>query len=152
MTEKEFMQQIWRPYDTITTGDGVRGKVLSVSFSTKSVRAFVSGAPEWLRCELIETHTTAKGGDADEVGLIEELRTKLSFANERIELQQEHIRELEEKLTRNYAGDLLKNVNIITASIAEKKKRIEKMEACMTDIQSIIAKMTAENSEEDNNI
>lgn len=152
MTEKEFMQQIWRPYDTITTGDGVRGKVLSVSFSTKSVRAFISGAPEWLRCELIETHTTAKGGDADEVGLIEELRTKLSFANERIELQQEHIKELEEKLNRNYAGDLLKNVNIITASIAEKKKRIEKMEACMTDIQSIIAKMTAENSEEDNNI
>lgn len=146
------MQQIWRPYDTITTGDGVRGKVLSVSFSTKSVRAFISGAPEWLRCELIETHTTAKGGDADEVGLIEELRTKLSFANERIELQQEHIKELEEKLNRNYAGDLLKNVNIITASIAEKKKRIEKMEACMTDIQSIIAKMTAENSEEYNNI
>ncbi len=142
MTEKEFQKQIWRPYDTITTADGVPGKVLGVSFSTKSVRAFISGAPEWIRCELIETHSTAKGGNADEVALIDDLQTKLSFAKERLELQQERIKELESKLSRNYAGELLKNVNIILNVIGEKKKRTEKMESCMQQILDVISGMS----------
>ena len=144
MTEKEFQRQIWRPYDTITTADGVPGKVLGVSFTTKSVRAFISGAPEWVRCELIESHGSARGGDADEVALIDELQTKLSFANQRIEVQQEHIKELEEKLSRNYAGELLKNVNIILNSASEKKKRAERVESCMQQILDTIEKMKAE--------
>ena len=144
MTEKEFQRQIWRPYDTITTADGVPGKVLGVSFTTKSVRAFISGAPEWVRCELIESHSSARGGDADEVALIDELQTKLSFANQRIEVQQEHIKELEEKLSRNYAGELLKNVNIILNSASEKKKRAERVESCMQQILDTINKMKAE--------
>ena len=141
MTEKKFLRQIWRPHDTITTTDNVPGKVLGVSFTTKSVRAFISGAPEWVRCDLIESHSTARGGDADEVALIDELQKKLSFANERIELLQEHAREMEEKLSRNYAGDLLKNVNIILATAAEKKKRIEKLEGCMQQIAATLEKM-----------
>ena len=144
MSEKEFQRQIWRPYDTITTADGVPGKVLGVSFTTKSVRAFISGAPEWVRCELIESHSSARGGDADEVALIDELQTKLSFANQRIEVQQEHIKELEEKLSRNYAGELLKNVNIILNSASEKKKRAERVESCMQQILDTIEKMKAE--------
>jgi seryl-tRNA synthetase len=144
MTEKEFQRQIWRPYDTITTADGVPGKVLGVSFTTKSVRAFISGAPEWVRCELIESHSSARGGDADEVALIDELQTKLSFANQRIEVLQEHIKELEEKLSRNYAGELLKNVNIILNSASEKKKRAERVESCMQQILDTIEKMKAE--------
>ena len=144
MSEKEFQRQIWRPYDTITTADGVPGKVLGVSFTTKSVRAFISGAPEWVRCELIESHSSARGGDADEVTLIDELQTKLSFANQRIEVQQEHIKELEEKLSRNYAGELLKNVNIILNSASEKKKRAERVESCMQQILDTIEKMKAE--------
>ena len=144
MTEKEFQRQIWRPYDTITTADGVPGKVLGVSFTTKSVRAFISGAPEWVRCELIESHSSARGGDADEVALIDELQTKLTFANQRVEVQQEHIKELEEKLSRNYAGELLKNVNIILNSASEKKKRAERVESCMQQILDTINKMKAE--------
>ena len=144
MSEKEFQRQIWRPYDTITTADGVPGKVLGVSFTTKSVRAFISGAPEWVRCELIESHSSARGGDADEVALIDELQTKLSFANQRVEVQQEHIKELEEKLSRNYAGELLKNVNIILNSASEKKKRAERVESCMQQILDTIEKMKAE--------
>jgi seryl-tRNA synthetase len=141
MTEKDFLRQIWRPHDTITTADNVPGKVLGVSFTTKSVRAFISGAPEWVRCELIESHSTARGGDADEVALIDELQTKLSFANQRVELLQEHVKEQEEKLSRNYAGDLLKNVNIILNTAAEKKKRIEKLENCMQQILDTLEKM-----------
>ena len=142
MTEKEFQRQIWRPYDTITTAEGVPGKVLGVAFSTKSVRAFISGAPEWIRCELIETHTTAKGGNADEVALISELQTSLSLAKDRAELQQERIKELESKLSRNYAGELLKNVNIIMNVVSDKKKRVEKMDECMRQILETIAVMT----------
>lgn len=149
MTEKEFLRQIWRPHDTITTTDNVPGKVLGVSFTTKSVRAFISGAPEWVRCELIESHSTARGGDADEVALIEELQKKLSFANERVELLQEHVKELEEKTSRNYAGDLLKNVNIILATAAEKKKRIEKVETCMQQVLETLEKMGVSSEQEE---
>ena len=149
MTEKEFLRQIWRPHDTITTTDNVPGKVLGVSFTTKSVRAFISGAPEWVRCELIESHSTARGGDADEVALIEELQKKLSFANERVELLQEHVKELEEKTNRNYAGDLLKNVNIILTTAAEKKKRIEKVETCMQQVLETLEKMGVSSEQEE---
>ena len=83
MTEQDFLRQVWRPYDKITTADGVPGKVLGVSFTTKSVRAFISGAPEWVSCTLIETHTTGKGADGDDVAIIEELHNKvLHQANE----------------------------------------------------------------------
>ena len=77
MTEQDFLRQVWRPYDKITTADGVPGKVLGVSFTTKSVRAFISGAPEWVSCTLIETHTTGKGGDGDDLAIIEELHNKV---------------------------------------------------------------------------
>lgn len=45
MTEQDFLKQIWRPYDQITIADGIRGKVLGVNFSAKSVRAYISGSP-----------------------------------------------------------------------------------------------------------
>ena len=85
MTEQDFLRQVWRPYDKITTADGVPGKVLGVSFTTKSVRAFISGAPEWVKCELIETHMTAKGGDADDTAIIEELHNKIMSLNNQVE-------------------------------------------------------------------
>lgn len=143
------MRQIWRPHDTITIADNVPGKVLGVSFTTKSVRAFISGAPEWVHCDLIESHSTARGGDADEVSLIDELQKKLSFANGRIEALQEHIKELEEKLGRNYSGDLLRNVNVILTSTGEKKKRIERLEGCMQQILATLEKMGVETEQEE---
>ena len=148
MTEKEFQRQVWRPYDQITTCDGVPGKVLQVAFNTKSVRAFISGAREWVSCTLIETHTTGQGKDGDEVAMTEQLRQKLDFANQRIEVLKEDMKELEEKLARNYAGDLLKNVNVILNVVREKKARAEKMEACMEQILQTLEKMNVEMSEE----
>ena len=148
MTEKEFQRQVWRPYDQITTCDGVPGKVLQVAFNTKSVRAFISGAPEWVRCEMIETHTTGKGADGDDIATIEQLQHKLDFANQRIEVLKDEVKELEAKLARNYAGDLLKNVNVILNVCREKKARAEKMEACMEQILQTLEKMNVEMSEE----
>ena len=144
MTEKEFQRQVWRPYDQITTCDGVPGKVLQVAFNSKSVRAFISGAPEWVRCEMIETHTTGKGADGDDIATIEQLQHKLDFANQRVEVLKDEVKELEEKLARNYAGDLLRNVNVILNVCREKKARAEKMEACMEQILQTLEKMNVE--------
>lgn len=85
MTEQDFLRQVWRPYDRITTADGVPGKVLGVSFSTKSVRAFISGAPEWVSCTLIEAHTTGKGDDGDDLSIIEDLHNKVMNQTSEIE-------------------------------------------------------------------
>ena len=110
-------------YDQITTADGVKGKVLGVSFTTKSVRAFISGAPEWVRCELIETHTTGKGGDADDAAIIEELH---------------------EKISKNYLGDLLRAVNLMQQGLQEKKHKMDQIDSGLKQIQDALEKMEQE--------
>lgn len=143
MTEQEFQKQIWRPYDQITTADGVKGKVLNVCFTTKSVRAFISGAPEWVRCELIETHTTGKGADGDDSAIIEELHKKVLNLQGTIEKQQEQNAQLAEKLNMISGGELIKNVNVILSQLQEKKKRIEKIETCMVEVEAVVEKIKA---------
>lgn len=143
MTEQEFQKQVWRPYDQITTADGVKGKVLNVCFTTKSVRAFISGAPEWVRCELIETHTTGKGADGDDSAIIEELHKKVLTLQGTIEKQQEQNAQLAEKLNMISGGELIKNVNVILSQLQEKKKRIEKIETCMFEVEAVVEKIKA---------
>ena len=141
MTEQQFQTQVWRPYDKITTADGVPGKVLGVSFTTKSVRAFISGAPEWVRCELIETHTTGKGGGADDAALIDSLREKVLRADKRIndlELERE---KLTEKISKNYLKDLLTAVNMIKEGITEKKNKLEKIDRGLDLITESVSKI-----------
>lgn len=143
MTEQEFQKQVWRPYDKITTAEGVPGKVLNVCFTTKSVRAFISGAPEWVRCELIETHTTGKGVDGDDSAIIEELHKKVLNLQDTIEKQQEQNAQLAEKLNMISGGELIKNVNVILSQLQEKKKRIEKIETCMIEVEAVVEKIKA---------
>jgi hypothetical protein len=143
MTEQEFQKQVWRPYDQITTADGVKGKVLNVCFTTKSVRAFISGAPEWVRCELIETHTTGKGADGDDSAIIEELHKKVLNLQDTMEKQQEQNAQLAEKLNMISGGELIKNVNVILSQLQEKKKRIEKIETCMVEVEAVVEKIKA---------
>ena len=141
MTEQEFIRQVWRPYDKITTAEGVPGKVLGVSFTTKSVRAFISGAPEWVKCELIETHTTGKGADGDDVAIIEKLHNKVLTQAERIGKLEEERRLLQEKISKNYMGELLRAMNIIKEGLQEKKNKIAKIDNGMEQIQAALAKM-----------
>ena len=143
MTEQEFQKQVWRPYDQITTADGVKGKVLNVCFTTKSVRAFISGAPEWVRCELIETHTTGKGADGDDSAIIEELQKKCRQQLDIIADLQEKNAQLAEKLNMISGGELIKNVNVILSQLHEKKKRIEKIETCMIEVEAVVEKIKA---------
>jgi peptidoglycan hydrolase CwlO-like protein len=141
MTEKEFLMQVWRPYDRITTADGVPGKVLGVSFSTKSVRAFISGAPEWVSCTLIDTHTTGKGGDGDDIAIIEELRAKIEKQADEITRLQSDKKLLQEKISKNYLADILKAVNMMKQGLQEKKHKMEQIESGLGQLQATLEKI-----------
>ena len=143
MTEQEFSRQVWRMYDQITTADGVKGKVIQVAFNTKSVRAFISGAPEWIRCELIETHTTGKGADGDDTAIIEELHNKVLSQGERIGKLEEERRLLQEKISRNYLGELLRAVNVMQQGLQERKKKHEQIESSLSAIAGVIDKLNS---------
>lgn len=132
-------------YDQITTANGVKGKVLNVCFTTKSVRAFISGAPEWVKCDLIETHTTGKGGDCDDASIIEELHNKVMSLSNQVETLKSEKLLLTEKMSKNHAGALLTQVNIIGSQLQEKKKRIEKIETSMQLIREIVEKIYVDN-------
>ena len=141
MTEQEFSRQVWRMYDQITTADGVKGKVIQVAFNTKSVRAFISGAPEWIRCELIETHTTGKGAAGDDTAIIEELHNKVLKQDERIGRLEEEKRLLQEKISRNYLGELLRAVNVMQQGLQERKRKIRQVEDSLAAIADIVEKL-----------
>ena len=140
MTEQEFSRQIWRMYDQITTADGVKGKVLQVAFNTKSVRAYISGAPEWIRCELIETHTTGKGADGDDTAIIEELHNKLLAAEDKIVGLKNERQQLADKISKNYLAELLRAVNIMQQGLQEKKHKIQQVESGLAAITAVIEK------------
>lgn len=144
MTEQDFLRQVWRPYDKITTADGVPGKVLGVSFTTKSVRAFISGAPEWVSCTLIETHTTGKGADGDDVAIIEELHNKVLNQSDEINRLREEKKALADKISKNYLGDLLRAVNLMEQGLREKKHKMDQIDSGLKQIQDALAKMESD--------
>lgn len=144
MTEQEFQRQVWRAYDQITTADGVKGKVLNVCFTTKSVRAFISGAPEWVKCDLIETHTTGKGGDADDAAIIEELHNRVIKQADEINRLREEKQALADKISKNYLADILRSLNMIKEGITEKKNKIAKIDSGLFMIEEALAKMYAD--------
>ena len=128
-------------YDQITTAEGVKGKVLGVSFSTKSVRAYISGAPEWVKCDLIETHTTGKGGDADDAAIIEELHNKIMSLTNQVETLKSEKKLLTDKISKNYMGDLLRAVNLMQQGLTEKKHKMEQIESGLSQVKDALAKM-----------
>ena len=135
---------MWRAYDQITTADGVKGKVLNVCFTTKSVRAFISGAPEWVKCDLIETHTTGKGGDADDAAIIEELHNRVIKQADEISRLREEKQTLTDKISKNYLADILRSLNMIKEGITEKKNKIAKIDSGLFLIEDTLAKMYAD--------
>lgn len=142
MTEQEFDSQVWRRFDIVTTDTGIETTVMNICFSTRSVRIFVKNAPpEWLPAKRIEKHTTRKGGDADDLTIIEELHNRILKQSEQIERLKNEKAALAEKISRNYHAELLKAVNAIKEGLTEKKHKIEKIEkglATLDDIFSIL--------------
>ena len=141
MTEQEFQRQVWRSYDQITTADGVKGKVLNVCFTTKSVRAYISGSPEWIKCDLIETHTTAKGADGDDAAIIEDLHNKLIDAQDKIVGLKNECAQLKERASGNHYAEILRSLNMIKEGLTEKKSKIAKIDSGLELIQNFMAKL-----------
>ena len=142
MTEQEFDQQVWRRFDIVTTDTGIETTVMNVCFTTRSVRIFVKNAPpEWMPCNRIVTHTTRKGGDADDSAIIEELHNRVLGLQERVDKLTEEKAKLIEQMKKNHAGELLTQVNIIGSQLQEKKKRIEKIETSVQLIREIVEKI-----------
>ena len=143
MTEQEFDSQVWRRFDVVTTDTGIETTVMNICFSTRSVRIFVKNAPpEWLPAKRIEKHTTRKGGDADDLTIIEELHNRILKQNEQIERLKNEKAALTEKISRNYPAELLKAVNAIKECLTEKKHKIEKIEKGLATLDDIFSKLT----------
>ena len=128
MTEQEFDSQVWRRFDLVTTDTEIETTVMNVCFSTRSVRIYIKDAPpEWLPFKRIVKHTTRKGGDADDLTIIEELHNRILKQSEQIERLKNEKAALAEKISRNYHAELLKAVNAIKEGLTEKKHKIEKI-------------------------
>lgn len=142
MTEQEFDQQVWRRFDVVTTDTGIETTVMNVCFTTRSVRIFVKNAPpEWMPCKRIVTHTTRKGGDADDSAIIEELHNKIMKQDERIERLTNEKQQLAEKISKNYLEDILRAVNMLKEGLTEKKNKMEKVERGLDLVVSTLARI-----------
>lgn len=148
MTEQEFFQQIWRPYDIVTIEGGIDGSITNICFPTRSVRVSMpSGVQEWFRCELIEKHTP-RTGNPDDLTTISTLKKNLNSAyaviehhKETIKAHQETIKQLKEKLQYNsheQADRIETLLKAIRESLIEKQKRIEKNLECIAELDMII--------------
>ena len=142
MTEQEFDQQVWRRFDIVTTDTGIETTVMNVCFTTRSVRIFIKNAPqEWLPCKRIVTHTTRKGGDADDGAIIEELHNRVVKQSDEIERLKKEKAVLAEKISKNYLGDLLRAVNIMEQGLRERKHKMEQIESGLQQIQATVEKI-----------
>ena len=142
MTEQEFDTQVWRRFDVVTTDTGIETTVMNVCFSTRSVRIYIKDAPpEWLPFKRIVKYTTRKGGDADDMALIEELHNRVIKQSDEIERLKKEKSVLIDKISKNYLGDILQAVNIMKEGLTEKKKKTEKVERALDMIVSALARI-----------
>ena len=145
MTEQEFDSQVWRRFDLVTTDTGIETTVMNVCFTTRSVRIYIKDAPpEWLPAKRIVTHTTRKGDTADEGTIIEELHDKIMKQDVQIERLKNEKAQLQEKISKNYLGDLLRAVNLMQQGLQEKKHKMEQIDSGLRQIQATLAAINNE--------
>lgn len=145
MTEQEFDQQVWRRFDIVTTDTGIETTVMNVCFTTRSVRIYIKDAPpEWLPFKRIVVHTTRKGDTADEGTIIEELHDKIMKQDGQIERLKNEKAQLQEKISKNYLGDLLRAVNLMQQGLQEKKHKMEQIDSGLRQIQATLAAINNE--------
>ena len=141
MTEKDFLKQVWRAYDTVELENGIKGRVMNICFSTRSVRVVMpDGNPEWFRFNFVKGHISV-ASEPDDMAIIENLHNKLMDADNKINWLQEEKKRLEEKLSDNHIEKIKKNLNELLMVIDGKKKRVEKVEKCIEDLNTIISKI-----------
>jgi peptidoglycan hydrolase CwlO-like protein len=118
---------------------------MNICFSTRSVRIFVKNAPpEGLPFKRIVAHTTRKGDTADEGTIIEELHDKIMKQDGQIERLKNEKAQLQEKISKNYLGDLLRAVNLMQQGLQEKKHKMEQIDSGLRQIQATLAAINNE--------
>lgn len=148
MTERDFMLQVWRPYDSVVIDGSLKVGVTQVCFPTRSVRVNIpTGGNEWVRCERIEKHISSSGRTED-LGIIEELRETVAKKDKQIADLTQAVNNLKEKQTPARLEALIRTVNVIKDGLVEKKKRMENIEKGLESIDEILALMKEETKEE----
>ena len=94
-----------------------------------------------MKCYLIETHTTGKGGDADDMTIIEDLHNKVLRQSDEIERLKDEKQLLVDKISKNYLADLLRAMNMVKEGIQEKKSKINKIDNGLTLLQEALEKI-----------
>jgi peptidoglycan hydrolase CwlO-like protein len=118
---------------------------MNVCFTTRSVRIYIKDAPpEWLPAKRIVTHTTRKGDTADGGTIIEELHDKIMKQDGQIERLKNEKAQLQEKISKNYLGDLLRAVNLMQQGLQEKKHKMEQIDSGLRQIQATLAAINNE--------
>lgn len=156
MTEKEFNQQVWRPYDTVTLHNGAQGVVGNVDFINKCVKIkFSSDAVGWFKADEIESHKSVTGCP-DDLATIEKLqrqvreageknahlvKTNQDLANANASLRKD-IAELREagSTMEDCLPTIIKKLNELDSCLKLKKARIEKIEGCIDALNEIIGR------------
>jgi uncharacterized small protein (DUF1192 family) len=129
----------------VTTDTEIETTVMNVCFSTRSVRIYIKDAPpEWLPYKRIVKHTTRKGGDADDMALIEELHNRIIKQSDEIERLKQEKAVLVDKISKNYLGELLRAVNVMQQGLQERKKKHEQIESSLSAIAAVVEKMKGE--------
>lgn len=138
MTEQDFLRQVWRPYDTVEIDGGMKGRVTSVCFPTRSVRATINKeVHDWFRCEMIVSHTSA-GGETDDLEMIANLHDKLMKAIDANEKKDKCIKALQEKLDSNPNQAELQKLRKALNRISDATNSIESK---MTQIDAYLEKL-----------
>ena len=149
MTEKEFLKEVWRPYDVVLLTNGVKTRVLNVCFPSKSVKVKMpdDGMCEWFSCEFIESHKSINGCGTDNLSIIEELQKKNRNANKTIEELQLNNKRLREKLNDFSWKSIYKSVTEIREYLALSLRKSERIEHSLAFIEKIADVIEKEESD-----
>lgn len=142
MTEKEFDQQVWRRYDTVTLDTGIETTIMNVCFATRSVRIYMKDSPaEWMTFARIASHKSRYGGNADDSTIIEELHNKCLRQQDDIERLKNEREKLKEKLGVDNCKELLTALHSMEEGLREKKHKIEMIESALRTIAEVAEKI-----------
>ena len=119
MTERDFFQQIWRAYDTVTFDGNIKAQVVNVCFPTRSVCVSLPNKiREWVNCERIDKHTTRPNEPSNEdtneirlANLLSETKRGIAILNEGLTIKKSKLEQVEKGLqTIESICDTLSNI------------------------------------------
>lgn len=148
MTERDFFQQIWRAYDTVTFDGNIKAQVVNVCFPTRSVCVSLPNKiREWVNCERIDKHTTRPNEPSNEDQVVENMFKELSGADEKTKRQALEIERLKTTLSQlqetseirlaNLLSETKHGIALLNEGLTIKKSKLEQVEKGLQTIESL---------------